>query len=298
MGSHKSDAGWRLVRWISIGIIVLGVIASGTGLMWQGSGEAFPFTTLRGETVMIRGHGLYRYDTVSSAAQESGQDLVTLFIGVPLLTAGVVLSVRRSLRGELLLTGGLGYFLYTYAAMSFLTAFNPLYLVYVALFSLSLFGFILALAGLNPEDVARAVSAGFPRRATAVYFMVVAAFLALIWLGLVVPAMLAFGPPAGLESTVTMVIQSMDLGVIVPTAVITAVLLWRSRPWGYTLGAVVLVKLLSMGTALIAMIVVMAVSGVKVDPVQAGMFVLISLTGIALAVRMLQSIPARQTSSA
>jgi hypothetical protein len=88
------------------------------------------------------------------------------------------------------------------------------------------------------------------------------------------------------------------LGVIVPTGAVTAVLLWRSRPWGYTLGAVVLVKLLSMGTALIAMILVMALSGVKVDPVQAGLFVLISLTGIILAVRMLQSIPARRTSSA
>jgi hypothetical protein len=44
------------------------------------------------------------------------------------------------------LTGALGYFLYTYASMAFLTAFNNLFLVYVALFSLSLFAFILALS--------------------------------------------------------------------------------------------------------------------------------------------------------
>lgn len=288
-----SDSPFRVagpLRWISILIIGLAVVAAGTGLAWQGSGDPCPFTTLRGETVMLRGHGLYQYDTVSSSAQETGQDIVTLILGVPLLTAGAILAHKGSLRGHLLLTGGLAYFLYTYASMSFLTAFNPLFLVYVALFSLSLFGFILALAGLDPDRVAAAISTRFPRRTIAVYLTVVAAFLALIWLGLVIPAMVGFTAPAGLESTVTMVIQALDLGVIVPTAVITALLLWRRRPWGYTLAVVVLVKLLSMGAALIAMIIAMALSGVQVDPVQAGFFVLISLSGIVLAMMALRSI--------
>lgn len=291
LDSIRSEA-W--LRWIPTCIIILAVIAAGTGLLWQGAGEAYPFTTLRGETVLIRGRGLYRYDSVSSAAQETGQDVVTLFLGVPLLAAGAKLNSRGSLRGQLLLAGGLGYFLYTYASMSFLTAFNPMYLIYVALFSLSLYGFILALTRMDPNEVARAVAVSFPRRAITIYFVVVAAFLSLIWLGLVIPAMLTFTAPPGLESTVTMVIQSMDLGVIVPAAIITAIFLWRHRPWGYTLAAVVLVKFLSMGAALIAMIISMAMAGVNVDAVQAGLFVLISASGIVLAVMMLRSIPARR----
>jgi len=265
-------------------IAVLALFAAGAGILWQGTGEPYSFTTLRRETVQIRGHGLYRHDTVNSAAQETGQDIVTLIVGIPLLVAGIVLTRRNSLRGRLLLTGVLGYFLYTYASMSFLTAFNELFLVYVALFSLSLFGFILALSGIDPDEVMQHVSDRFPRRAIAVYFTIVAAFLALAWLGLVGPASLAGKPPAGLESAITMVIQALDLGVIVPTSIITAILLWRRRPWGYTLSTVVLLKILTMGTALISMMIVQVLSGVAVDPAVSVGFFIISLTGIILAV--------------
>jgi hypothetical protein len=271
-------------------IIPLAFIAAAAGVFWQGTGESYPFQTLRGETVQIRGHGLYAFDTVNSSSQEIGQDVVTLILGIPLLIAGAVLTRKGSLRGRLLLTGALGYFLYTYGAMSFLTAFNQLYLVYVVLFSLSLFGFILALSGLDAVLVAGQVSDKFPRRAIASYFISVAAFLSLAWLGLVVPPMLTGQPPAGLESAITMVIQSLDLGVIVPTALITAILLLQKRPWGFTLAAVVLLKILSMGAALIAMIINQARAGVAIDPVVSAIFVLISLAGMILAVAALRNI--------
>ena len=92
-------------------IIPLALLAAGAGVFWQGTGEPYSFDTLRGETVMIRGHGLYRYDTVNSSSQEVGADIVTLLIGIPLLITGIVLSRKGTLRGQLLLTGALGYFL-------------------------------------------------------------------------------------------------------------------------------------------------------------------------------------------
>jgi hypothetical protein len=271
-------------------IIPLALIAAAAGIFWQGSGAAYPFQTLRGETVQIRGHGLYAYDTVNSSSQEIGQDVVTLILGIPLLIAGIVLTRKGSLRGRLLLTGGLGYFLYTYGAMSFLTAFNPFYLLYVALFSLSLFGFILALSGLNPVEVTGHVTATFPRRAIAAYFIIVGAFLSLAWLGLVVPGMFSGKPPAGLESAITMVIQSLDLGVIVPTSLITATLLIQKRPWGFTLAAVVLLKILTMGAALVAMIIGQILANVAIDPVVSIIFVMISLSGMILAMAALRNI--------
>jgi hypothetical protein len=271
-------------------IIPLALLAAGMGVFGQGSGQPYPFTTLRGETVMMRGHGIYAFDTVNSSSQEVGQDLVTLILGIPLLAIGIVLTRWGSLRGRLLLTGALGYFLYTYASMSFLTAFNALYLVYVALFSLSLFGFILALSGLDPVTVAGRITEKFPRRAVASYFVIVGAFLSLAWLGLVVPPMLSGNPPAGLETAITMVIQSLDLGVIVPASLATAILLFQKRPWGYTLALVVLLKILTMGAALIAMILNQLREGVAIDPVTSIIFVLISLSGMILAVTALRNI--------
>ncbi len=275
---------------IAVFIIPLALIAAGAGVVFQGAGEPYAFTTLRGETVMIRGHGLYQFDTVNSSSQELGQDIVTLLIGIPLLIAGTVLSRRGSLRGQLLLTGALAYFLYTYASMSFLTAFNPLFLVYVALFSLSLFGFIRAMMELNPQAVASRASILFLRRTIAIYFLVVAAFLTLAWLGLVVPAMISGSAPAGLESAVTMVIQALDLGVIVPASVITALLLLQRRAWGFVLSLVVLLKILTMGAALMSMMAVQLLSGVAIDPVVSAGFAAISLTGMVLAILALRCI--------
>lgn len=271
-------------------IVPLALLAAGAGIFWQGTGEPYPFETLRGETVMMRGHGLYQYDTVNSASQELGQDIVTLIIGVPLLIAGILLSRKGTLRGQLLLTGALGYFLYTYGAMSFLTAFNPFFLVYVALFSLSLFGFILAMSSLNVDEITAHISSGFPRRGIASYFIIVALFLTLAWLGLVVPPMLTGLPPAGLESAITMVIQALDLGVIVPTSLITATLLLKKQAWGYALSAVVLLKILTMGTALISMIISQMLAGVDIDPVTSVIFVLISISGITLGIVTLRNI--------
>ena len=275
---------------LSVLIALLAAVAAGSGLLWQGSGEPYPFTTLRGETVMIRGHGLYRYDTIASSSQEIGQDIVTLLVGLPLLVYAMLRARKDAMRGKLLLTGGLAYFLYTYASMSFLTAFNAFFLVYVALFSLSLFAFILALMALNPAEVAAHIGERFPRRAITAYFLVVASFLALAWLGLVVPPMLSGTAPAGLESATSMVIQALDLGVIVPTAILTALLLRKGNAWGYTLSLVVLLKILTMGAALISMIAVQLLSGVAVDPVVTIGFGVISLSGIILAAMTLRTI--------
>lgn len=271
-------------------IIPLALSAAGAGVFWQGSGEPYPFDTLRGETVMIRGHGLYRFDTVNSSSQEIGTDIVTLLIGVPLLTTGIVLSRRGTMRGQLLLTGALGYFLYTYGAMCFLTAFNPLFLVYVALFSLSLFGFILSMMNLDADEVTRHISDGFPRRTVAAFFIIVAVFLSLAWLGLVASPSLTWAPPAGLESAITMVIQALDLGVIVPTSFLTASLLIKKQAWGYALSSVLLLKILTMGAALIAMIIGQMSAGVEIDPVISVIFVLISISGITLGIMTLRNI--------
>ncbi len=271
-------------------IVPLALLAASLGVFWQGTGEPYPFQTLRGETVMIRGHGLYRYDTVLSAAQEVGQDVVTLLIGIPLLIAGITLNRQRTLRGHLLLTGALGYFLYTYGAMCFLTAFNPLFLVYVALFSLSLFGFILSMMNLNVEEVARRISDRFPRRAIAIYFSLIAAFLSLAWLRIVTVPSLTWTPPYGLESALTLVIQALDLGVIVPVSFITATLLSRKSGWGYVLSSVLLIKIIMMGAALIAMIISQLAAGVKIDPVTSIIFVLISISGIIFGIMTLRNI--------
>ncbi len=164
-------------------IAVLALVAAGTGAFYQDEGPSYHFTSLRGETVAIQGHGLYRVDSVSAASQAIAQDVVTLVVGLPLLLIALWLYRRGSLRGQLLLAGTLAYFLYTYTSMAFGASFNPFFLVYVALFSLSLFAFISALASVDLRSLPAHFSARLPRRAIAVFMFVCAALLLFMWLG-------------------------------------------------------------------------------------------------------------------
>jgi hypothetical protein len=271
-------------------ILLLALLAAGAGIFWQRSGAPSEFTTLRGETFILFGRGLYRYDTVSYAAQAIGQDAATLLVGIPLMFLGLLLARKGSLRGELLLAGGLGYMLYTYTSYSFLSAYNEFFLVYVALFSLSLFAFILALSGMNTERVSRSVSGGMPRRGIAVFLLLLAAFLTLAWLGRIVPPLLAGTPPPGLETYTTLVIQALDLGIIIPVSVVTAVLLWQKKPWGYTLTSVLLVKALMMGAALVAMIIAQVWAGVSVGAVESTIFSVIALVALTFTALLFRNI--------
>lgn len=275
---------------LSIIIAILSVVAAGAGVFWQGEGAPRSFTTLRGETVEIYNRGLYQYDTVSTVSQAVGQDVVTLILGIPLLITGMVLTHKGSLRGKLLLTGTLGYFLYTYTSYVFLSAFNPLFLLYVALFSLTLFAFILAMMDLNPEGIAKQFTDKFPRRGAAIFMMFLAVFLGMAWLGRIVPALMEGIPPIGLESYTTLVIQALDLGIIAPVSALTAILLWQQKPWGYTLTAVVLVKGLTMGAALIAMIIGLVLAGVEISMGEAVIFSVIAITALIYTLIMFRNI--------
>ncbi len=277
------------LRWTIPLIGILALIAAGTGLFYQTPGEPYPFTSHRGETVMIYGQGLYSYDTVSSAAQAKANDLVMLVLGLPLLVVSTWLAFRGSLHGQLLLTGTLGFILYTYMSMAFLAAFNALFLVYTALYSLSLFAFILSTMSVDLAALPGRFSERLPRGWIAGLLFLIAGFLLVAWLGRILPPIIRDQTPL-LENATTMVIQAMDLGLIVPLAVLSGILLLRRSAWGYLLVSVALLKGMTMGIAVSAMGINMALAGVPDSLGILGPFMLITLLNLVMAVVLLRNI--------
>jgi hypothetical protein len=159
-------------------IFALTMVAALAGL-WPAEGAPYPLTTFRGEQVIINARGLYYWDTISSAAQIQANDLVTLTLGLPLLAVSFWLARRGSLRGRLLLAGTLGFILYTYITMAFGAQYNALFLVYVALFSLSLFAFIQVMMSFDMETLPAHFSEKLPRGWIAGLLFFAAAFLSL-----------------------------------------------------------------------------------------------------------------------
>lgn len=279
----------KILNWLVILIGLLALLAAGAGLFWQAGSEPHAATSARGEAVIFAGGGLYRFDTVSVAAQEQANDLITLVLGLPLLAVSSWLARRGSLRGQLLLTGTLGFFLYTYVSMSANTAYNELFLVYVALYSLSLFAFILSIRSIDLHGLPQRFDEQLPRRGIAGVLFAAGGFLLLAWLGRIVPPLLQGGTPI-LENSTTLVIQAMDLGLILPLAYVSGILLLQRKAWGYLLASVSVMKFLTMGAAVSAMGINMARVGVPVSPVELGVFPALTLLNAWMAVLLLRSI--------
>jgi hypothetical protein len=171
---------------LGIIIFILAAFAAASGLWWQYPGESYTFTSIRGEEVLIEGQGLYRYDSVSLAAQAKAQDLVTLVVGLPMLLVGMWFYRKASLRGTLLLAGTFGYLLYSYLSYSMLSSFNELFLVYVALFTLNLFALIGTILSMDISGLPKHFTPKTPVKAIASLLFVMAAFLFLAWGGRVI----------------------------------------------------------------------------------------------------------------
>ncbi|MDS0301008.1 hypothetical protein NDI76_19885 [Halogeometricum sp. S1BR25-6] len=225
-----------------------------------------------------------------------GQDLLTLIAAVPVLAGALYYAYRGSIRGYIVWLGVTGYLLYTYASYALLTAFNELYLVYVALFALTLFTLIGGVARIDPTDLKEALD-GHPIRGYVAFQAFVAVLVALMWLAEVGPASLAgTRPPSIAETTLPVpVIQSLDLGIVVPSFALSAVFLWKRRAWGYVFTAVLLVKGTTLGLAVLAMIAFMLQSGQSVPLPQIVLFGVLSLIGLGLTIRFIRAITRRSS---
>lgn len=243
------------------GIVVLCVVvvamvatASGLGVFLRGGGETSAVVTPRGETYEMVTQGIYRYNSQRMVAEGIGWDLVTLFLAVPVLLAALPGLARGTLRGRLLAAGMLAYFFYQYLMYATAWAFGPLFLLFVAIYAASLAGIAWIVSTIPVASLGERFSDRFPGRGMAVFSVVMAVVLVGMWLGRIVPAL-----QGELEGTLvgqtTLVVQALDLGIVVPLAVLTGVLAWKRRPLGFLLAGIFVVKGVAMAAAITAMVV-------------------------------------------
>ena len=97
------------------------------------------------------------------------------------------------------------------------------------------------------------------------YLIASGVLIFLMWIGRIVPTIGKDIAPVGLDNCTTAVIQAMDLGIIVPACFVIAYLLKIKHKLGYILGPVIIVKAVTLVTAVMAMAICMKISGVEVD---------------------------------
>ncbi|MGY1701880.1 hypothetical protein ACI8AD_19605 [Geodermatophilus sp. SYSU D00766] len=209
--------------------------------------------------------GLYR-DAPANAATFRAYDLGSLTVATPLLAGALVRARRGSARADLLWAGMLAYVVYTYAYYVFGAAFNALFLAHVALFVLAAVALALALRCLDVTAIVERIRPRTPVRAVSAVLGLLAASLGGMWTWFSLRfAATGAAPDEGLllqPAPIGHLGYAMDLSTLVPGFATAAALLWRRRPWGYVLGAVLLLASAVIQVNYVLALAVQAAAGI------------------------------------
>lgn len=279
--------------WLVPSIAVLALFAASMGLFYPNEGSSFSFTAVRGETVQIWGQGWYRYDTPIGAIGFRAGDLITLFLAIPALIVSFVLYRQGSMRGGLLLAGALGYFLYTYTSLGFGAAYNNLFLVYILIFSASLFGLILALTSFDVPSLPAHFAETLPRRGIGIFLIVSGVILSLIWILLsILPALLQGKAAPEAYYYTTFMTGIVDIGIVSPALIVAGVLMLRRAALGYLLAPTMLVFTCILGPNLTAAGIIQVLEEVITTGQAMAFtvpFVILALIAIGLTIRLFRN---------
>ena len=221
----------------------------------------------------------YERDAASMAAQGIGQDIVDLFLVVPLLLVTLALVRRNNKAAHFIFSGTVFYIVYSFFIYCFGVHFNNLFLLYCSIAGASFYLFILSLFELNRMDVQKWFSDKMPVRAFTVFFIIVAAMFYMLWLKDIIPAIMSNTIPKSVSDLNLLVnpVHVLDIAFALPGMIITAILIIRKNKIGFILTPVFLVFIIILAIALVAMVISLKFKGITDEASVAGIFMLLAV---------------------
>ena len=213
-----------------------------------------------------------------------GQDAVALVFGLPLLIGSAILARRGSVRGLIAWMGALFYVAYFWYFYVIGIRFSSLFIVHIALVSMSMYGALYLFFALDLTKLMAHVDRPVPTRLIGGFLMATALAFSALWLGLVVSRLFQ-----GAElDLVTRYVIAIDGVVLLPVTFFGGLWLWRGQPVGFALAGVLLVKVLATFLTLVATTIVSVRQGHTASLIETSMYVAGLLTAVVLTVRYLR----------
>jgi hypothetical protein len=228
--------------------------------------------------------GLYEPDP-STLPSFLTQDAVSLVAGVPLLLGSMWTARRGSVRGLLLWMGMLFYIAYAYSYAVLGGRLAPLFLLYVAIVSMSLYCLVYMLVSTDADAVKARFSAHTPTTVAGAFVAFFALSLGSMWIWTIVGDLFA-GTPA---TPVQLVVWPLDLIVAFPALFWGGIYLWRRNALGYVAGGIVLLKAAAEGLTLVLQSWVTALMGGPADPL-VPVYAIVGMGGLVLLVAYLRGV--------
>ncbi|AVX03737.1 hypothetical protein MXMO3_01206 [Maritalea myrionectae] len=251
-------------------------------------------TTFRGTEMIFYGNGLYHDNSLFFAAGFIAQDIIVLFLVTPLICLSIYLMAKERVAGHILNYGVLGFLLYAYASLAFSATYNIAFFGYVLVLSICLFGTFIAHNGVmsclekGAFDKAKAT---LPNKALAIYLVLAGSITVFVWAEPLITALMSNEPPSRLDHYTTKFTEAIDMAIIAPLCMISALLVLRQQLFGFALAIPLLGTIILLLPSISTATFVQLWAGVEfttpeiVGPI--GGFLILGLWALWLMIRMI-----------
>lgn len=239
----KTKMGKRLagIDILIIWIVVLLIVITTVGLYSFTTDKSYLITNQYGDNVKIFGNGIYAHDSYFKALTNIGSDCTMLFLVVPMLIVALKREInRRTIKLKLFLTAVMATVLYYAASIAFGVTYNSLHLLYIALFSSSLFALIILVKSINTVELRKRQKWIIPSKELKVFLIISGLSLFLAWLPDIITSLINGKSLALIEIYTTEITYVLDMGIISPLIFICLFLLKKKDGLGDLLLAMIL----------------------------------------------------------
>lgn len=234
----------------------------------------------------------YSRETLTFAAQGIGQDIVNLFIISPLLLITSFLAYKKNNAAMLIWSGAIFYLIYSYVIYTFSIHFNSLFIVYCFILGLSFYSFMYFILSQISEQVIDWYSSNIHIKTISVFLIVIAILFYFLWLSEIIPALIKNKIPKSINENglITNPVHVLDLSVVLPGLLVTAIFLLKKKLLGFLLTPAMLMFCILMSLAIAGMVIVMRMKGIESDVSLSIIFGFITLMSTIILVMFLKSI--------
>ena len=171
------------------------------------------------------------YPTEALRTTFLSNDVVNLFIGLPVLLGSIWLAGRGSLLGLLFWPGALFYVVYNYVVYLFGMPFNATFMLYLALVTVSIYTMIVLMACIHLEVVKQQLAGKVPEKVAGLILAGLGILIGLRVIGVILNANLSHS-----TLTETELAPLVTDFLIAPAWLIGGLLLWQRKAIGYAAG--------------------------------------------------------------
>ena len=247
----------KKINYLDIVTIVLLCVISIAGMLSMDFTKSYEVTNQYGTIVKMFGSGIYTHDSYFKAPILIGTDFCILIVFVPLFIYTVLKNRKASTNSTKVQLASVYAVAFYYAAsISFGVTFNQFHLLYIALFSCSLFGMFSVMRKITISQLNFELTKGVK-----IFLVIAGLALIIAWLPDIIPTIFNGKSLALIEIYTTEPTYILDMGIIGPLCLVCLFLLKRRDNLGTLIFALLIKTCMVVGAMMFFQTICQVLSG-------------------------------------